>query len=133
MMSVMKWGLKAGGGLAANVALLTVWVDGLGIQPWAAIPINFVLISLAGYTLTNRWIWPGGVSPSSWREHLRQYLGMQAANFGGKTANYALYLVLLPVADYRLAWVAGAGATFLLTYVLNRYWWTQRSAIAESA
>jgi len=130
-MSVVKWGVKAGGGLGANLLLLTVWVDIVGLPAWAAIPPNFIIISLAGYALTDRWIWPGGVSPSSWRGHLMQYLGMQAANGVGKAANYALYLVLLPVLDYRLAWVAGAGATFLLTYVLNRYWWTRGSPIAE--
>lgn len=130
MHPIIKWGAKAVGGLAANLALLTVWVDGLGIHPAIAIGINFVVISIAGYALANAWIWPDGVSPVTWPGHLRQYAGMQAANFTGKAANYVLYLALLPVADYRVAWAAGAVATFLLTFGLNHVWWS-RSGVAE--
>jgi putative flippase GtrA len=132
MIALVKWGLKAVGGLLANLALLTFWVEWVGLPPWLAIAPNFLLISVAGYAVANWWIWPEGVTPATWRGHLTQYVGMQVANLGGKVANYLLYLGLIPLVDYRVAWLVGAVVTFLLTFVLNRAWWT-RSAIAERA
>lgn len=130
---LLKWGLKAIGGLLANVALLTVWVDGAGIHPAVAVILNWVIISVAGYGVANYWIFPDGVTPSTLRGHARQYAGMQLATAGGKGANYAVYLVLLPVTDYRVAWVVGAGVTFSLTFALNKWWWDGRgSAVAKS-
>lgn len=124
--SFIKWGLKAVGGLALNVALLTVWVDVVGLNEVLAIVPNFVIISTLGYTITNRWIWPDGVSPTSPRGHARQYLGMQAANFAGKAANFAIYILLLAWVPYQVAWVLGAVLTFTVTFLLNQWWWDGR-------
>lgn len=122
---LLKWGLKGVAGLAANLALLTVWVEVVGLPAWLAIAPNFVLLSTAGYLVASRWIWPDGVSPSSWRGHAVQYLGQQTAMVAGKAGNYLLYLVLLPVVRYQLAWFVGAVTTFLLTFVLNQWWWNR--------
>lgn len=126
-----KWALKSVGGLLANLALLTVWVDVVGLHPAVAIVPNFVIISIAGYAITDQWIFPDGVSPQSVSEHVRQYVGMQSANIVGKAGNYGIYLIALPVIDYRAAWVLGAGVTFALSFTLNRWWWTRPSAIAQ--
>lgn len=128
MRQLVRWGVKSVGGLVANLALLTVWVDGLGVHPALALVANFVVISLASYVVTDRWVFADGVTPTGLREHVRQWAGTEAAMLGGKVANYVLYLALLPVVDYRVAWVAGAGATFLLTYGLNKWWWDGRTA-----
>jgi len=125
--SAIKWGLKSLVGLALNIALLTVWVDYVGVSPALAIFPNFVLISLLGYTVTNRWIWPDGVTPTSLSGHARQYAGMQTANLAGKAANYVLYLLLLPFLAYQTAWVAGALMTFTVTFLGNRWWWTRNT------
>jgi len=129
---MVLWGVKAVGGLAANLLLLTICVDGVGLDPAVAIFPNFVIISAIGYTLTNRYIFSDGVSPTSLRMHAVQYAGMQAANLGGKAVNYLIFLVLIPMMDYRLAWLAGAVATFLVTFALNKAWW-ERSSVAERA
>lgn len=127
-----KWLAKSLGGLIANLTLLTVWVEWVGLSPAVAIIPNFVIISVVGYTVTNRWIWPDGITPVTVRGHATQYVGMQAANMSGKVANYGIYLVLVPVFDYRLAWVIGAGMTFLITFSLNKKWW-ERSTLQKSA
>lgn len=124
----VRYGVKAVGGLAANIALLTVWVDYVGLHPAVAIVPNFVIISAAGYAVMNRWVFPGGVTPTTWTGHATQYAGTQAANVGGKLANYLAYLILLPVAEYRLAWIIGAVGTFALTFGLNKWWW-ERSTL----
>lgn len=129
---VGKWFAKSLGGLVANLGLLTVWVEYVGLSPALAIIPNFVIISLAGYTVTNYWIWPDGITPKTVRGHATQYAGMQAANLGGKAANYGVYLVLIPFVDYRVAWVIGAGVTFAITFTLNKKWW-ERSAITQGA
>lgn len=127
-----KWFAKSVGGLLANLALLTVWVEYAGLSPAVAILPNFVIISVVGYTVTNYWIWPNGITPSTAVGHITQYAGMQAANMGGKVANYGVYLVLIPFVDYRVAWVIGAGVTFLITFTLNKRWW-ERSTIPKRA
>jgi len=128
---LMKWGLKAVGGLVANLVLLTIWVDVVGLPAWVAIAPNFAIISCAGYLIANRYIWADGVSPTGWRAHAVQYAGMQSATLAGKAGNYLLYVLLLPAIDYRLAWVVGAVLTFLLSFAGNHWWWT-RSGVAES-
>lgn len=128
----LKWFAKSVGGLVANLALLTVWVEYVGLSPAVAVLPNFVIISVVGYSVTNRWIWPNGITPATVRGHVTQYAGMQAANLSGKVANYGVYLVLIPFADYRLAWVIGAGVTFVITFFLNKQWW-ERSAITQGA
>lgn len=125
---MMRWGVSSVGGLVANIALLTVWVDHAGLHPAVAIVPNFVLLSTASYLVTNHWIFPEGVSPSGIREHVTQYAGTEGAMLAGKGANYLVYLALLPVLDYRVAWVVGAVATFLVTFGLNKWWWTARSS-----
>lgn len=123
LVSLLKWGAKAVAGLALNIALLTVWVDYVGVSEALAIIPNFLIISTLGYTVTNRWIWPDGVTPDTITAHARQYLGMQAANGTGKLANYAIYLVLISWVPYQLAWVIGAVLTFAVTFALNNWWW----------
>lgn len=124
--SLIKWGLKAVGGLALNVLLLTFWVEIAGLNEALAIVPNFLIISTLGYTVTNRWIWPDGISPTTARGHARQYAGMQAANGIGKAANFGVYLVMLSWVPYQAAWILGAVLTFTLTFALNRWWWDSR-------
>jgi len=38
--ALVRWGVKSTVALGANVALLTVWVDGLGVPPELAVLIN---------------------------------------------------------------------------------------------
>jgi len=48
---------------------------------------------------------------------------MMTVNLSGKAVNYLLYVVLLRVIDYRIAWVVGAVTVFLYTFAGNREWW----------
>lgn len=123
---MVRWGVSAVGGLIANLLLLTLWVDHIGLHPAVAIFPNFVLISTVSYLVTNHWVFPDGVSPSSLPAHIRQYVGTEAAMLAGKAANYVIYIVLIPVTDYRIAWVIGAVATFLITFGINKWWWSER-------
>lgn len=126
----VRWGVKSVGGLAANLALLTVWVDGLGFAAWWAIGINWVLISLAGYVVTDRWVFGGTPSPAGLVANARRWVGMQSVMGIGKLVNYLVYVLFLPVVDYRVAWVIGAVLTFLATFSGNRWLW---SRVAERA
>jgi len=122
--SLIRWGGKAVGGLAANLALLTVWVDGLGWPPELAVLLNWLLISVAGYWVTDRWVYPDGRSPSGVRANLRRYLGLESVMLASKAVNYGIYLALLYVSvEYRIAWVVGAVVTFALSYVGSRLLW----------
>jgi putative flippase GtrA len=123
-----KWGLKSVGGLAANIFLLTVWVEYIGLSPAVAIIPNFFIISTGSYIITNTWIFPHGVSPSGFYEHAAQWVGMQSAMLGSKGLNYILYLALIPVVDYRLAWIVGAAATFFVSFTLIKLWWERDHA-----
>jgi putative flippase GtrA len=120
---LIRWGVKSVGGLGANLALLTVWVDGLGFAAWWAVGINWALISVAGFVVTDRWVFQTGNSPDTWCGLARRYLGMQGVMTLGKIANWLLYVALLPLVDYRAAWTVGAVATFLGTFAGNRWLW----------
>lgn len=130
MRHITKWGVSSVGGLVANLALLTVWVDGVGIDPVYAVLINFVLISAASYTLANWWIFADGVTPTTATGHAVQWAGMETGMFAGKLANYGIYILLLPITDYRIAWTVGAVVTFAVTFTLNKMWWQRTSQVS---
>lgn len=130
MRQVVKWGCSSVGGLLANLALLTVWVEVARISPWVAIFINFAVISAVSYVLANWWIFGGNDGPTTAKGHAMQWAGMEAGMFTGKAANYLIFLVLLPLTDYRIAWTVGAVATFGLTFTLNK-WWFEREGQAS--
>lgn len=119
----VRWGVKSVGGLLANLTLLTGWVDGLGLAAWWAVGINWVLISVAGYAVSDQWVFSGAASPADLVSHVRRYVGMQSVMVVGKLGNWLIYVALLGAVDYRLAWTAGAVATFLVTFAGNRWLW----------
>lgn len=126
----VRWGVKSIGGLAANLALLTVWVDYVGIRPEVAIAINWTLISAAGYVATDQWVFASESSPSGVTGHVRRFIGMQTVMASGKAVNYAIYVGLIWAGmDYRLAWVVGAVAVFAATFGGNKMLWS--SAVAQ--
>jgi putative flippase GtrA len=122
-----RWGVSAVGGLLANLALLTLWVDGVGVPAWAAIGINWLLLSVTHYAVADRWVFAQAASATSVRGHVRQFSGMQAIMTSGKLVNYLLYLGLLRVVDYRIAWTVGAVVVFCWSFGANRKWWARQS------
>ncbi len=125
---LVRWGVKSVGGLAANLALLTLWVDGLGVPPQLAIVPNFVIISAVGYLVTDRWVFRDEASASGVRGHAKRYLSMQSVMLGGKAANYVIYVLLIAASmDYRVAWALGAIVTFLGTFTGNKLLWSSDS------
>jgi putative flippase GtrA len=127
---LVRWGLKAVGGLAANLALLTLWVDVVGFAAWWAVGINWLLISLVGFAVTDRWVYGATDSPDGWMALARRYLGLQSVMAGSKAANWLLYVALLPVVDYRVAWALGAVVTFLATFAGSRWLWTASRGVS---
>lgn len=121
---LVRWGAKSGGGLLANLALLTLWVDGLGFAAWWAVGINWMLIAIVGYTVTDQWVYRDLHSPKSVGAHIRQFVGLQGVMTSAKVVNYILYLGLLGVVDYRIAWTSGAVLSFGLSFVGSRYLWS---------
>lgn len=124
---LVRWAVKSVGGLLANLALLTVWVDMVGFEAWWAVGINWVLIAIAGYAVTDQWVFLGADSPGKLVGHVRQFIEMQAVMTSGKIVNYGIYLVLIGLVDYRIAWTVGAAITFIGTFLGNRYLWTSDS------
>lgn len=119
-----RWGIKSVGGLIVNLTLLTVWVDYLYIWPEVAIGINWVVVSIAGYVVTDRWVFQDGDSPETGIGTIKRYLSMQGIMASSKVVNYAIYIVLLHVVDYRIAWTIGAVTVFLYTFGGNRKLWS---------
>lgn len=120
----LRWGIKSGIGLSINLALLTVWVDGVGIPPELAVFINWALLSVYGYVLTNRWVFEDTKPVVGARAHAKQWLGMQGILAGGKVVNYVAYVVLIHVGvEYRVSWVLGAVLGLAISFGGNRAWW----------
>lgn len=127
---LVAWGVKSVGGLALNLALLTVWVDGLGVSPELAIFPNWVLISVLGYVFTDRVVFPDGVSPVGYVATLRRYLGMQSVMLLSKGINYGIYVALLWFdIDYRVAWAIGAVVTFSVSFAGTQTLWNKTGVL----
>lgn len=125
----VRWAIKSGVGLGINLALLTVWVDGAGIPPQAAIFINWALLSIYGYLVTQKWVFDETKSIDSLRGHVWQFVGMQGILAGGKVVNYVVYVVLISAGiDYRISWVIGAVVSLAINFGGNRVWWTESNA-----
>jgi|AKVG01.1.fsa_nt_gi putative flippase GtrA len=120
----VRWGIKSVGGLLANLALLTVWVDLVGVPAELAAVINWVLISIIGYVVTDRWVFRESASPMGVVENIKRYAGMQSVMLVSKGLNYVIYLALFWTGvDYRVAWVVGAGIVFVVSFAGNRWLW----------
>lgn len=119
----VRWLIRAGVGLAANIVLLTLWVDYVNIPAWLAIVPNWVILSLSMYAVTDRWVFKELRSPHGLREHATRFVGSESIMTASKAVNYLIYVALLGIVDYRLAWIIGAGVTVVLTFAGNRWWW----------
>ncbi len=122
----VRWAIRALGGLLANLALLTLWVDYFGVPEWFAVLPNWVILSTVMYVVNDRWVFAELGSPGSVIGHVRQFIGSESIMVAGKAFNYVLYLGLLPLTDYRIAWTLGAVAAFVVTFAGNRWWWGRR-------
>lgn len=129
---LVKWGLKSIGGLIANLALLTVWVEYVGLNEAIAVIPNFVILSAVGYVVTGKYVFSDGLFPKSIAGHIRQYLGQQIFMIASKLLNYGIYLSLLSLMDYRLAWVVGAMVSFGFTFVMIRWWWQRNDSVQQT-
>jgi len=109
---------------------LTLWVDGLGFAAWWAVGINWVIIAMAGYLITDQWVYQNASSPSTLCAHVKQFAGLQGVMTSSKAVNYALYVLMLGSVDYRLAWTAGALVSFGLSFMGSRYLWASRRSEA---
>lgn len=125
---MIRYGLKSAGGLAANLVLLTVLVDGIGVPPEIAALVSIAVLSVVGYLVMDRWVYAAGDSASG-AGHVWRWLKLRAVMLSGKGLNYVLYLALLGVeirgvaVPYQVAWIIGAGVVFAWTFVGTRYLW----------
>lgn len=122
---LVLWGVSSVGGLLVNLALLTLWVNGLGVDPAVAIFPNWVLLAVGSYWFNDRVVFADHDAAETLIQHVRQLIGSEAIILTSKGVNYVIYLGLLRWIDYRVAWVVGAVSVFVLTFVLNRRWWRQ--------
>lgn len=123
---LVRWGIRAVGGLAVNIILLTFWVEYVGLAEWLAIIPNWVILSVTMYAVTDKWVFAGFESASSLAGHVKQFAGSESIMLAAKGLNYAIYLGLLSLIDYRLAWIVGAVISFGVTFLGNRWWWARR-------
>lgn len=116
------------GGLVVGLALLSGWVEVVGIPPSIAVLLNWALLALANCLVLDRWVFPGDHA-TTLRGFVTRLVGMQAAMITGKALNYIVYLVFLQVGVwYPAAWVAGAGLSFAVSLALNRRWFARPTA-----
>lgn len=123
----VRWALRALAGLVANLVLLTVWVDIVGVPAELAIIPNWVILSTTMYVVTDQWVFSKVASAGSPVGHIKRFVGSESIMLSSKLGNYVIYVLLLRVIDYRLAWVVGAGVMFLASFGLNRWWWRYSS------
>jgi putative flippase GtrA len=128
----VRWGVKSGGGLVINLALLTVWVDGAGIPAEIAVGINWLLLSVYGYLIADGWVFGDAASATSLRGHITRWASLQAVMAGSKAANYTLYLGGLWLGvDYRLSWAGGALIVFCVSFAGGKGIWTSDLGVDE--
>jgi len=124
---LIRYGIKAVGGLAVGLVLLTVWVDVVGIPPAIAALVNMVLLGIIGTVILDRWVYQETATATTLRGFARRLVGAQAAMLSSKAVNYAIYVALLRYVPYQLAWALGAVVSFALSFVLTRGWFQRQS------
>jgi len=109
-------------GLIVGLALLTAWVEVVGLRPELAVLINWLLLGIVNCLILDRWVFAGPAA-STVRDFAHRFVGYQAAMLTSKGLNYAVFVALIWAGViYQLAWVAGAGLSFGLSLALNRRW-----------
>jgi putative flippase GtrA len=116
---LLRYGMKGGSTMVLNIAMMAALVEVGGVPPqWAAIASTAAVICV-GYVLMHYFVFPGAAEGG----HARRGPAYVAVIASGKLANYVLFLVLLSVVPYPVAWVLGAGVVFLGLYAVNRWLW----------
>lgn len=116
LLEIIRYGAKGGSTLLANVALMSVLVELVGIPPEIAAIISTSAMVCVGYLLMHFWVFPSS-NPDS---HIRRGLTYYALILAGKAVNYVLFLALLGILPYPVAWIGGAGIVFLGLFTANR-------------
>lgn len=110
-------------GMGVGLGLLALWVEWVGIPPELAVLLNFVLMGAVSCGVVDRWVFDGDPATTV-RGFVRKFVGYQASMLTSKGVNYVIFVALLRVNIwYPLAWVAGAGVSFVLSLALNRLVW----------
>jgi len=123
--TLIRYGCKAVGGLVVGLALLTVWVDVVGIPPaWAAL-FNMGFLGVVGTAVLDRWVYRETMPATTLRGFATRFAGAQGAMLTSKAVNYLVYLALLSVVPYQAAWVVGAVVSFGLSFLLTRGWFAR--------
>jgi putative flippase GtrA len=113
---MIRYGLKGGSTLLANVSLMSVLVEIVGLPPEIAAILSTTAMTVVGYLLMYHWVFPSS-DPDS---HLKRGVTYYLLIFTGKAVNYVLFLALLAVVPYPVAWIGGAGIVFLGLFTANR-------------
>jgi len=124
---LVRYGIKAVGGLVVGLALLTVWVDIVGIPPAIAALVNMAVLGVVGTLVMDRWVYQSAPTAITLRGFLRRLVGAQVAVLSSKGVNYVVYVGLLALVPYQLAWFIGALVSFGLSFVLTRGWFRRQS------
>jgi putative flippase GtrA len=125
----LRWGCKSALALALNLAILTLWVEVAGIPAEIAVLINWVMITIPMYVVTDRWVFSDEPSPGTLRGHVGRYVELEMVKGASKVGNYVIFVVVLRLGVvYQAAWAIGAVVMFLATFVGGRWLWTNRSS-----
>lgn len=113
---MLRYGAKGGATMLGNICLMALLVERGGLPPEVAAIISTSAMIAVGYVLMTYWVFPSGTTDS----HARRGAAYYVTIVGGKLANYGLFLALLRVVPYPVAWVGGAGVVFLGLFSVNR-------------
>lgn len=113
---MVRYGAKGGSTMVANIGLMSLLVELGGVPPELASICSTTVMTAVGYLLLHVWVFPSS-SPES---HAKRGLTYWAVIMSGKALNWLLFVALLAVVPYPVAWVFGAGVVFLLLFSANR-------------
>jgi putative flippase GtrA len=116
VIELVRYGLKGGSTMLGNLVLMALLVERGGLPPEVAAVLSTGTMICVGYLLMQYWVFPGGDVDS----HRKRGVAYVLTILGGKAVNYVLFVGLLAVLPYPLAWVGGAGIVFLGLFSANR-------------
>lgn len=131
--SMVRFGFKGGVGVLVNLGLLTMFVDGFGVDPQWAVFGAWAITLVPGYLATDKWVFNIFPSPDGVVGHSQRGGVFYAIMWGGKALNYGIYLALLHLGlFYQGAWFVGAIAVFPITFGFNYVVWKfEPSGVAD--
>ena len=119
---VIRFGITSSSGLLINLSILSFLVEIAGVGESIAGLISMSVTPIIVFPAVNNWVFNASLTDRHIIVQVKRFFGYYSSIMLSKAVNYVIYIILLSIGGwYLVSWVVGSVATFLMTYLINKF------------